>query len=141
MAQRASRKTNPVLERNSRNSKARHVASSQTQSKVSFWAQDAALTHQVNQATTTQLELDPISSGDEEFNLQTIGEDEDVSDVLPNGPPSLHPVVTDTVLNSSRPARTHAALDILHFFTEIEFPNATKSNERVQKVCKLCMWV
>jgi hypothetical protein len=98
-------------------------------------------------AATTQ--VDPISSG-EEFNLQVIGEDDDdIYDVsgsdLPDGPltesTSSHPVTSNTALNPPRPVGTHAALDIFHFFTEIEFPNATKVNERVQKVCKLCMSV
>ena len=140
MAQRTSRKTKTALECDSHKSKARHVASSRTWSKVSFWAQDPGLTHQVNQATTTT-QLDPISG--EEFNLNKIGEDKDVSDNPPNGPltesTSLHSAAPNVVLNSPRPVRTRAALDILHFFMEIEFPAATESNERVQKACKLCM--
>jgi hypothetical protein len=34
---------------------------------------------------------------------------------------------------------TRAALDLLHFFTVIEFPTAAKDSEKVQRVCVLCM--
>jgi hypothetical protein len=73
-------------------------------------------------------------------------DDDDIYDVsgdsdLPDGPltesTSSHPVASN--LKAPQHVGTHAALDILHFFTEIEFPTATKVNERVQKVCKLCM--
>ena len=112
MAQHTSRKTKPVLECDSHKSKACHVASSHTWSKVSFWAQDPGLTHQVNQAATTT-QLDAISG--EEFNLNKIGEDKNVTDNPPNGPltksTSLHSAMPNVVLNAPWLVCTCAVMD------------------------------
>ena len=57
-------------------------------------------------------------------------DDDDDDDILdaPGGPSELAPH-----------SRRRAAHDLLHFFTKIEFPNAVKDSEKVQKVCVLCM--
>jgi hypothetical protein len=76
------------------------------------------------------MQLDSITSS-EEFSFQVVEEEDD--DDLPDAPEPV-PWRTD-----SQPVGTSAAHDILHFFTNIEFPDAVKDNEKVQKVCKLCM--
>jgi hypothetical protein len=76
------------------------------------------------------MQLNSITSS-EEFSFQVVEEED--NDDLPDTPEPV-PWQTD-----SQPVGTGAAHNILHFFTDIEFPDATKDNEKVQKVCKLCM--
>ncbi|KAI9433687.1 hypothetical protein BJY52DRAFT_1198561 [Lactarius psammicola] len=90
-------------------------------------------------ATTTQ--LDSIHS-DEEFNLRGIEGDDDTPNIpgpLNDAPgPSDHMPELVPWGSKSQPASRHVAHDVLHFFTEIKFPNATKDNEKLLKVCNLC---
>jgi len=80
---------------------------------------------------TTQ--LDPISS-DEEFDLRGHENVSDASDTdASNRPPE--PAVHATRARNS----PNSALDIHHFFTELEFPTAAKSQDRVRRACTLCM--
>jgi hypothetical protein len=60
-----------------------------------------------------------------------------------NDPPDQVPrsADTDAAPNFLRPAGSHSALDIFHFFTEVEFPTAATDKEKLQKVCTLCMCI
>jgi hypothetical protein len=72
-----------------------------------------------------------LITSSKEFSFQVVEEED--NDDLPDAPEPV-PQQTD-----SQPVGTGAAHDILHFFTDIKFPDATKDNKKVQKVCKLCM--
>jgi hypothetical protein len=69
-------------------------------------------------------QLDSITSG-KEFDFQDIEEDYNIPDAHgpSNSPPELVP--------DSQPVCMNAAHNLLHFFTEIEFPTAAKDNEKV----------
>lgn len=83
---------------------------------------------------TTQ--LDAVVSG-EEFSLQGIEDDDEISDSVPPNPsPELE------VLNV--PANTNAALDILHFFSGTKSTRGKSSSKEETpplKICKLCSYV
>jgi hypothetical protein len=69
--------------------------------------------------------------------VQDVEDEDDIGDSdLPAGDPSdRSPVLAP----HKPPVTTKAAVDLIHFFTEIDFPSATKDKEKTQKVCKLCM--
>ncbi|KAI0246053.1 hypothetical protein BJV78DRAFT_1158180 [Lactifluus subvellereus] len=100
-------------------------------------ARPVALHRTHRKVRTTQ--LDSITSG-EEFNLQDIEEDDDVTNApgpgpsSSNGPPELVPQST-----GSQQVGAKIAHNLLHFFTKIETPTATKNDEKVQKACVLCI--
>lgn len=60
-----------------------------------------------------------------------------------NDPPDPVPPTagTDAAPGFLRPADSHSALDIFHFFTEVEFSTAATDEKKLQIVCKLCMYV
>ena len=78
-------------------------------------------------------QLGPIVS-EEEFDLGQVEDDDTSKASNPlNDPKSL-----GLQRVGPRSLNAHAALDILHYFTEIESPDATEEFESVQRVCKLC---
>ncbi|KAF8491980.1 hypothetical protein F5888DRAFT_1806971 [Russula emetica] len=110
----------------SRRPSARPVGSSQTRSK----------------ATTTQ--LDAVVSA-EEFDLQGIDDDDEISDISgpPNPSPKLEPQRTSPqqadALN--RPVKSNVALDLVHFFTGMGRTRGKRSSNGETpppKICKLC---
>ncbi|KAF8485555.1 hypothetical protein F5888DRAFT_1640454 [Russula emetica] len=110
----------------SRRPSARPVGSSQTRSK----------------ATTTQ--LDAVVSA-EEFDLQGIDDDDEISDISgpPNPSPKLEPQRTSPqqadALN--RPVKSNVALDLVHFFTGMGRTRGKRSSNGEMpppKICKLC---
>jgi hypothetical protein len=104
--------------------------------------------YQSNQARAPTTQLDPISSC-KEFDIQDIEFIEDNADLSdsPQAGPSNDPPdpVPQRVPNNPAPKfswpSSHSTLDILHFFTKIEFPTTTNEKERFQKVCNLCMCI
>ncbi len=60
-----------------------------------------------------------------------------------NDPPDPVPqsAGTNTAPNFLQLVGGHATLNILHFFTEVEFPTTANDKEKLQKVCKLCMCI
>ncbi|KAI9456111.1 hypothetical protein BJY52DRAFT_1224346 [Lactarius psammicola] len=88
-------------------------------------------------AVTTRLDL--ITSG-KEFGFQNIDDEDDTPDPpspsndLPALVPTIHQPVGTIVT-------TNMALEFVHFFTKFKPPAGTKGNEKVQKVCKLCISV
>ncbi|KAI9436788.1 hypothetical protein BJY52DRAFT_1230368 [Lactarius psammicola] len=88
---------------------------------------------QIHQKKATSTQLDSIHN-DEEFSLWGIEDDDDTPDA-PGPSDHTHELVPQG--SKSQPASRHVAHNVLHFFTEIEFPNATKDNEKLLKVCNL----
>ncbi|KAH9010407.1 hypothetical protein EDB85DRAFT_1902073 [Lactarius pseudohatsudake] len=78
----------------------------------------------------TNAQLESITSG-KEFSLHDVQDEDNPPASDPSGQsPALAP--TKSVTSKA------AAIDLAHFFTEVDFPDATKDNKKVQKVCKIC---
>ncbi|KAH9072196.1 hypothetical protein EDB83DRAFT_2516972 [Lactarius deliciosus] len=91
----------------------------------------------MKQATNAQLEL--ITSGDK-FTLQDVQGFEDEDNICDGNLPAGDPSDQSPVLAPHKPpVTTKATIDIIHFFTKIDFPSAIKDNKKTQKVCKLCI--
>lgn len=94
----------------------------------------------LTEQTKANIQLNSIDSSSEEFSLEGIGEDhDDISDM--SGPLDSSSVDTtafdDPLQPQPQPVVSPAAVDIIHFFTEIESVNSAGAKE-IQKVCNLC---
>ena len=74
--------------------------------------------------------LEPIASG-EEFDLKE-GQD-NISISKPKEPESLGIPQGSSNANS--------AFNIFYFFKDVEFPDAEDEAKKVQRACKICLWV
>ncbi|KAH9014566.1 hypothetical protein EDB84DRAFT_1568078 [Lactarius hengduanensis] len=95
---------------------------------------------QTTRRPAANAQLDLITSGNE-FSLQDVQDVEDEDDICDSDLPAGDPSDRSPVLAPHKPpvTTTKTAVDLIYFFTEIDFPNATKDNEKTQKVCKLCI--
>ncbi|KAH9015354.1 hypothetical protein EDB85DRAFT_2156756 [Lactarius pseudohatsudake] len=98
------------------------------------------LKRQTTRRPAANAQLNSITSGDE-FSLQDVQDVEDEDDICDSDLPAGDPSDRSPVLAPHKPpvTTTKTAVDIIYFFTEIDFPNATKDNKKTQKVCKLCI--